>query len=187
MRQLGAGIEVRGAQARNLRDIDLDLPAGGLIAITGVSGSGKSTLVFEVIAASFRHNAPPVAAGCKSIRFLAPFSDVVRGEHLSSPSSSALVASHAGVLDEIRRYFASTPVAKEHKWKADHFSFGARGGRCEACEGTGLTRVGLDFLPDAAIECEVCEGARFNPETLACSWKGRSIADVLAGSVRDLE
>ncbi len=184
-RELRPGIEVRGARARNLSGIDVDFPAGGLIAVTGVSGSGKSTLVFEVVAASFRDGSNAVPCGCRSIRFVEPFSSVVRGEHLASPSSSARVASTAGVLDAIRRAFAATPFARGKGWKADHFSSGSRGGRCEVCEGTGVVRVGLDFLPDAAVECDACDGTGFNAETLACTWNGLSIAQVMERSVRD--
>ncbi|RPJ74975.1 MAG: ATP-binding cassette domain-containing protein, partial [Acidobacteria bacterium] len=206
-RRLVPGIRVRHARCHNLRDLDVDLPAGGLVAVTGVSGSGKSTLVFDVIAPAVsamlpsraealvrpKHQAPeslpaelesPVRTGLQacpaSVELVAPFVRVVTSAgQTPSGAAGSMTATLAGVFDRLRDLFAATAAAREQGSGKKHFSLAAKGGRCEACEGLGRTRVSMDFLPDVWVPCEECGGRRYGPSALACRWDGRSIADVL--------
>jgi excinuclease ABC subunit A len=176
---------VVGASAHNLAAIDIDVPAGGLVAVTGVSGSGKSSLVFDVIAPSVaaaieagRHAAAPVA--CVALVRAEPFERVVPVAALAAATSPwSSPAGVVGMLEALRDLFAATSEARARGLKKSHFSTAAKGGRCETCEGLGLTRVSMDFLPDVWSTCEDCGGRRFGPEVLACTIAGHTLADVL--------
>ncbi|MBU0765795.1 MAG: excinuclease ABC subunit UvrA [Bacteroidetes bacterium] len=170
-------ISIRGAYANNLKNIDLEIPMGGMVAITGVSGSGKSSLMFDVLAASAASGSP---IGCKEITGLDHFSalkpvdqGVVGSTPLSTPST------YTGIFERIRTLFASTEHAKNRGYGKNYFSYNAKGGRCEACSGMGRNKISMDFLPDVWIECEECNGSRYGREALECLYKGKSIASVL--------
>ncbi|HEY3452341.1 MAG TPA: excinuclease ABC subunit UvrA [Myxococcales bacterium] len=169
-------IRVEKARANNLH-LDCDLPTGVLLAVTGVSGSGKSTLVFEVLHSSFVQGR---AVGCARIDGLEQFQSVVLVDQQSlSGGPWSTPATYLGIFDPIRDLFAKTELAKSRKWAKSRFSLATKGGRCEACQGSGRTEVRMDFLPDVWLPCEECQGARFAAETLQVDWRGQSIAEVL--------
>ena len=185
-------VEVRGARLHNLKDVEVRLPLGRLIAITGVSGSGKSTLARELlhanlaalVAARNTRRRAPTLVGCESISGWQPISRVLEVDQTpigKTPRSCA--ATYVGFWDDIRRLFAETTEARLRGYGPGRFSFNTAGGRCEACAGAGLVTVEMNFLPDVKLPCDVCNGARFNPETLAVRWRDRSIGDVLAMDV----
>ncbi len=185
-RRLRPGICVAHARRHNLRDLCVDVPAGGLIAITGVSGSGKSTLLFDVIAtaldgreASDDVTGPTVATREPFERVIAADRDRIAG------GTSSMPATIVGVFDAIRERFAASDHARREGLSRRHFSTNGPGGRCEACEGVGRVRVSMDFLPDVWVPCEECRGRRFQPAVLECRLDGRSIADVLEMTVAD--
>jgi excinuclease ABC subunit A len=185
-RRTGTGaLWVRGARANNLVNVDVRVPLGALVAITGVSGSGKSSLIFECLQPSLEallNGRGPVGCdaleGAGSIEKLIEISQTPIGR---TPRSNA--ATYTGVFDLIRDLFASTQESRARGWKKGRFSFNVAGGRCEACEGAGVTTVEMQFLPSVEVPCEVCAGRRFNAETLEVTYKGRTIAEVLAMTV----
>ncbi|MFW6137741.1 MAG: excinuclease ABC subunit UvrA [Spirochaetota bacterium] len=189
------GLEVAGADLHNLKDLDLTIPLGRFICVTGVSGSGKSTLVREVIYQNLRRlisrkrkhrsGKPRVQLrGCnqlngwKSIRRVMEVDQTPIGK---TPRSCP--ATYVGFWDRVRRLYASLPEAKIRGYAPGRFSFNVSGGRCEACGGQGIKKIGMSFLPDVKVVCEMCGGARYNPETLAVKFKAKSIADILSMSV----
>ena len=185
-RTLHAGVTIRGAHAHNLRDLDIEIPAGGLVAITGVSGSGKSSLVFDVLAPSIDRalssgrggTAAPV--NCRTLIIHSRFArmvDVESASRVSSPWSTP--ATHIGAFDLIRSAFATTDEAKARGLRKADFSTSGKGGRCEACEGLGQVRISMDFLPDVWMTCDECGGKRYGAAVLACRIDALSIADVL--------
>jgi excinuclease ABC subunit A len=181
----GPGITIRGALLHNLRDLDIEIPSRGLVAITGVSGSGKSSLVFDVLAPSIeRVLCGEVPVNCREVAGALPFTRVVRADRgllVGSPWSTP--ATLTGIFDTVRGWFAATDAARARGLRAQHFSTTVKGGRCEACEGLGRLRTSMDFLPDVWTTCEQCHGTRYGAEALACTLDGRSVADVLAMSV----
>ncbi|HYG55134.1 MAG TPA: excinuclease ABC subunit UvrA [Burkholderiales bacterium] len=172
-------VEVKGAHLHNLQRIDVRVPLGRLVAITGVSGSGKSTLARNVLYESLANRA---AVGCKSLKGkVERVLEVDQTPIGKTPRSCP--ATYVGFWDNIRKLFADTSEARIRGWTASRFSFNTSGGRCEACEGQGLKKIEMSFLPDVKVTCEACGGARFNPETLTVKLRGKSAGEVLAMSV----
>ncbi len=176
-------ITVRGAREHNLQNIDVDVPLGCLVGITGVSGSGKSTLVNDILHKAlmqkvYKSRTPPglhtAVDGMEAIDKVINIDQAPIGR---TPRSNA--ATYTGVFDHIRKLFAKTNEAKVRGYLPGRFSFNVRGGRCEACAGDGTIKIEMHFLPDVYVPCEVCRGARYNRDTLDILWKGRSIADIL--------
>jgi excinuclease ABC subunit A len=182
-------ISIRGASGNNLKDVDVDIPAGLMTAVTGVSGSGKSTLINDTlfrIAAQQINNNPEAAAPCKQIKGLEQFDKVVDIDQSPigrTPRSNP--ATYAGLFTPIRELFAGTQEARTRGYTPGRFSFNVKGGRCEACRGDGVIKVEMHFLPDIYVPCDVCKGKRYNRETLEVQYKGQNIYQVLEQTVED--
>ena len=183
----GKFLTVRGASEHNLDNIDVQIPLGKFICVTGVSGSGKSSLVNEVI---YKHlaaklNRAKIKAGkfasMEGIEELDKVICIDQSPIGRTPRSNP--ATYTGVFTDIRELFAQTPDAKAHGYTSGRFSFNTKGGRCEACEGDGIIKIEMHFLPDIYVPCEVCKGKRYNRETLEVHYKGKSIYDVLEMTV----
>ena len=176
-------LTIVGARQHNLRDIDVDIPLGCLVSVTGVSGSGKSTLINDILAtvlANKLNGARQVPGRHTRITGLDGLDKLVRVDQSPigrTPRSNP--ATYTGVWDKIRTLFASTTEAKVRGYQAGRFSFNVKGGRCEACSGDGTIKIEMNFLPDVYVPCEVCKGARYNRETLEVHYKGKTVADVL--------
>ena len=183
----GKWIELKGATGNNLKNVDLKLPLGTMICITGVSGSGKSTLIHETLYPIlnqhfYRSKKEPMAH--KSVKGIDKLDKVVEVDQSPigrTPRSNP--ATYTGVFSEIRSLFANLPEAKIRGYKPGRFSFNVKGGRCETCEGAGLKLIEMDFLPNVYVPCETCKGKRYNRETLEVRFKGKSISDVLEMTV----
>ncbi len=176
-------VKVIGARANNLRDIDVKIPLGTFTCVTGVSGSGKSTLIVDTLykAVAKRMNgarAQPGAHGnIEGLEFIDKIVDIDQSPIGRTPRSNP--ATYTGAFGPIRDWFAGLPEAKTRGYKPGRFSFNVKGGRCEACQGDGLIKIEMHFLPDIYVQCEECSGHRYNRETLEIRYKGKSIADVL--------
>ena len=182
-------ILLKGATGNNLRGVDLDLPLGMLVCVTGVSGSGKSTLINDTL--------QPILSQhfYRSLRAPLPYQSIEGIEHIDkviqidqspigrTPRSNP--ATYVGLFDDIRRLFAELPSARIRGYKPGRFSFNVSGGRCEHCKGAGLRTIEMNFLPDVYVQCEMCGGKRYNRETLEMRYKGKSIADVLDMTIND--
>ncbi len=182
-------LTVRGARANNLRGVDISIPLGCLVAVTGVSGAGKSSLVQQILAPALRntlHHASRAVGphdGLDGVQHLEKLIEIDQAPIGRSPRSNP--ATYTKVFDMIRRVFARTREARLRGYSAGRFSFNSRGGRCEACKGDGYRRVEMHFLPDVFVPCQVCKGKRFNAATLQVFYKGRNIADMLDMEVGD--
>ncbi len=176
-------LKIVGAREHNLRGIDVDIPLGALVAVTGVSGSGKSTLVNDILAtvlANKLNGARQVPGRHTRITGLDELDKLVRVDQSPigrTPRSNP--ATYTGVWDQIRKLFAATTEAKVRGYQPGRFSFNVKGGRCEACSGDGTIKIEMNFLPDVYVPCEVCKGARYNRETLEVHYKGKTVAEVL--------
>jgi excinuclease ABC subunit A len=183
------GIKIRGANEHNLKQVDVEFPLGLFIAVTGVSGSGKSTLVNDILyrAASkavYGSLADPGAHG--TITGLDKIDKVIEIDQSAigrTPRSNP--ATYTQLFSPIRDLYAMLPESRERGYKPGRFSFNVKGGRCEACQGDGLKRIEMNFLPDVYVTCDVCRGRRYNHETLQVKYKGLSIADLLETTVED--
>jgi excinuclease ABC subunit A len=179
------------ATGNNLKSVTADFPLGKLICVTGVSGGGKSTLTIETLfkTASMRLNgAKQTPAPCETIKgleFLDKVIDIDQRPIGRTPRSNP--ATYTGAFTPIRDWFAGLPEAKTRGYKPGRFSFNVKGGRCEACQGDGVIKIEMHFLPDVYVTCETCNGARYNRETLEVKFKGKSIADVLDMTVEDAQ
>ncbi|MBP5677372.1 MAG: excinuclease ABC subunit UvrA, partial [Bacteroidales bacterium] len=174
---------LKGATGNNLKGVDLDLPLGMFVCVTGVSGSGKSTLINDtlqpILSQHFYHSlrAPLPYASIEGIENIDKVIQIDQSPIGRTPRSNP--ATYAGFFDDIRRLFAELPSARIRGYKPGRFSFTVSGGRCEHCKGAGLRTIEMNFLPDVYVQCEVCGGKRYNRETLEIRYKGKSIADVL--------
>lgn len=182
-------LEVIGANENNLSNVNVKIPLGCFVAVTGVSGSGKSTLINEILhkaLAQRLHNAKTKPGQHKEIRGIEHLDKVIDIDQSPigrTPRSNP--ATYTGVFDDIRDVFASTNEAKVRGYKKGRFSFNVKGGRCEACRGDGIIKIEMHFLPDVYVPCEVCHGKRYNRETLEVQYKGKNIDDILKMTVED--
>ena len=186
-------ISIEGADLNNLDDLDARIPLGHMTCVTGVSGSGKSTLVRAVLLENLarrlgarrrRGSRLPPLRGCRALSGWEGVSRVLEVDQTPiGKTPRSCPATYVGVMDHIRRLFADTTESRIRGYGPGRFSFNVSGGRCDACEGQGVRRIAMSFLPDVRVTCDACRGARFNPETLSVSFREQSIADVLAMNV----
>jgi excinuclease ABC subunit A len=182
-RKASGQLSIKGATANNLKAVDVDIPLGVMTCVTGVSGSGKSSLVLDTLHKALaqrlyrsRERAGAVQA-ILGLEQLDKVIDIDQSPIGRTPRSNP--ATYTGIFTDIRDLFAQLPEAKMRGYKPGRFSFNVKGGRCEACQGDGILRIEMHFLPDVYIQCEACQGARYNRETLQVKYKGKTIADVL--------
>jgi len=185
----GLKLQIKNANLNNLKNLDLDIPMGKIVTITGVSGSGKSTLIFELLNKYAIHQLrsnTPKPLGVDSIEGLEEIDKIIDIDQSPigrTPRSNP--ATYTGVFSDIRDIFAMTNEAKLRGYKPGRFSFNVKGGRCEACSGDGIIKIEMNFLPDVYVPCEVCNGKRYNRETLQVKYKGKSISEVLEMTVKE--
>jgi excinuclease ABC subunit A len=189
-------LELKGANLHNLQNVNIQIPLQRLVAVTGVSGSGKSTLARDVLLANVQTHVSqrstkagrdeqqagkfPALTGCKELKGFEAVDRVLEVDQTPiGKTPRSCPATYIGFWDTIRKLFAETLEAKARGYAAGRFSFNTGEGRCHTCEGQGLRTIEMSFLPDVKVPCEACHGARFNPETLAVTWRGKSIGDVL--------
>ena len=182
-------LTIKGARENNLKNIDVDIPLGVMTCVTGVSGSGKSSLINEILYKALAkklnraRTIPGKHAGILGVEQLDKVIDIDQSPIGRTPRANP--ATYTGVFDQIRDLFAGTPDAKERGYKKGRFSFNVKGGRCEACSGDGIIKIEMHFLPDVYVPCEVCQGKRYNRETLEVHYKGKNIYDVLDMTVEE--
>ena len=185
----GSFLEIRGAEQNNLKNITVKIPLGCLICVTGVSGSGKSTLIIDILyKALARHfwkstNKPGKYKTIEGVHLIDKVIDIDQSPIGRTPRSNP--ATYTGVFTHIRDLFSQIPESRTRGYKPGRFSFNVKGGRCEPCQGDGVLKVEMHFLPDIFVTCEVCNGKRFNRETLEILYKGKNIADILGMTVEE--
>jgi excinuclease ABC subunit A len=185
----GKYLTVKGAYANNLKEIDVSIPFGLLTVVTGVSGSGKSTLVEDILyhaLARHLYGSLTEPGHYRTIEGLEHVDKVIEIDQSAigrTPRSNP--ATYTGLFTPLRELYAMLPESRERGYKPGRFSFNVKGGRCEACEGDGMKRIEMNFLPDVYVLCDVCRGARYNRETMAVKYKGKSIADLLDTTVEE--
>ncbi|MCB9567739.1 MAG: excinuclease ABC subunit UvrA [Myxococcales bacterium] len=188
-REAKGSIWIRGAKEHNLKEVDVEIPLGVLVAVTGVSGAGKSSLINGILLPALMrllHGSTDRVGAHKKIDGLAALDKVIAIDQRPigrTPRSNP--GTYTKAFDEIRSIYAQLPEAKTRGWKNGRFSFNVKGGRCEACQGDGVVKVEMHFLSDVYVPCEVCNGKRYNAQTLAVRYKGYSISDVLDLSISD--
>jgi excinuclease ABC subunit A len=188
---MGSTLRLVNASGNNLKNVNVKFPLAKFTCVTGVSGGGKSTLVNETLfkTASLRLNgARQTPAPCeelKGLEFLDKIIDIDQRPIGRTPRSNP--ATYTGAFTPIREWFAGLPESMSRGYKPGRFSFNVKGGRCEACQGDGLIKIEMHFLPDVYVTCESCKGKRYNRETLEILFKGKSIADVLDMTVDEAE
>ena len=190
-RRIGSSylLSIKGATGNNLKNINVDFPLGKLIVITGVSGSGKSTLVNETLYPSISKELygsrqyPLQHESIEGLEFIDKIINIDQKPIGRTPRSNP--ATYTGVFVFIRELFSQLPESKMRGYKPGRFSFNVKGGRCESCEGDGIIKIEMNFLPDVYVTCEICNGARYNRETLQIKYKGKNIDNVLKMSVED--
>ncbi|MDX2269655.1 MAG: excinuclease ABC subunit UvrA [Bryobacter sp.] len=191
VRRLGNGkhLSIRGATEHNLQDVDVDIPLGLLVVVTGVSGSGKSTLVNDILYRVLSHHVYGSKAEPGAHREILGLEEIDKVVEIDqspigrTPRSNP--ATYTQVFTPIRDLYAMLPESRERGYKPGRFSFNVKGGRCEACQGDGLKRIEMNFLPDVFVTCDVCRGRRYNHETLEVKFKGKSIAELLDTTIED--
>jgi excinuclease ABC subunit A len=182
-------IKVKGATGNNLKNVDAEFPLGLFTCVTGVSGSGKSTLVNDTLFTHANHKLNGTAmdmAPCEEIKGLEEIDRIIEIDQSPigrTPRSNP--ATYTGLFGPLREIFAEVPEARTRGYDAGRFSFNVKGGRCEACQGDGLIKVEMHFLPDVYVPCDVCRGQRYNRETLEIRWKGKNIHEVLEMNVEE--
>jgi excinuclease ABC subunit A len=185
----GKNLIVKGARANNLKNIEVKFPLGVLTVVTGVSGSGKSTLVDDILYRALMREIygslkePAAHDSIEGLNLVDKIIEIDQTPIGRTPRSNP--ATYTGLFTPLRELFAMLPESRERGYKAGRFSFNVKGGRCEACEGGGLKRIEMNFLPDVYVTCDVCRGKRYNRETLAVKYKGFSIAEVLDTTIED--
>jgi excinuclease ABC subunit A len=182
-------LKIEGAREHNLRDVNVDVPLGVLVAVTGVSGAGKSSLINGILQPALRrkllgsYDQVGEHTAIRGVEQIDKVIDIDQQPIGRTPRSNP--ATYTKAFDHIRDIFAQTPEARASGYEPGRFSFNVKGGRCEACEGDGVRKVEMHFLPDVYVTCEVCRGRRYNDQTLRVEWKGKNIAQVLETSVTD--
>jgi len=185
----GNKLIVRGAREHNLKDLTVEFPLGVLTVITGVSGSGKSTLINDILYRALAkeiygsHDNPGAHDSIEGLKHIDKVVEIDQSPIGRTPRSNP--ATYTGVFSPIRDLYAMLPESRERGYKPGRFSFNVKGGRCEACQGDGLKRIEMNFLPDVYVTCDVCRGRRYNSETLQVKYKGKSIADLLEATVEE--